>query len=89
MIVVAGFNIPNFHRYCVGMTAIGLIGLHILVNTVRWVTFFIRPLYLRCKRFMNRCKHKAIMKKRKDSKTKVLDLISVETERGLISTLGN
>ena len=68
MIVVAGFNVPNFHRYFVGASAITIIALLILVNLLRWATSIARAFKL----LFMRCKTKLPCKKRKAVKRNMM-----------------
>ena len=67
MIISAGFNIPNFHRTCVGISAVCLILMLITVNVTRWAFFVAHAIKLRHRRRQHRKRLLAISKKRVDA----------------------
>ena len=87
MIVVSGFNVPNFHRYFVGASAIVIISLLILVNYLRWATSITHAIKLLCTRHKAQKTYKRRVAQKKMIKDrKIADLVSIETERDLMET---
>ena len=80
MAVSCGWNMPSYHRLWLGIITVLFIFVTIVFNVLRWVSFAIKYVKLNYKRFINRRK----AKKQRAERSKIHNLISVETERGLI-----
>ena len=88
MAVSCGWNMPYEHRYLVGIITVLLIFLSILFNIARWLAFVHKYLTMNCRRCYNRRKAATKIKRiQRISKKEVDNLMSVETERGLISPI--
>ena len=100
MAVVTGFNVPSWHRYRVGVSTIAFILLLIALNVCRWALFVAHSLKLLFRRWGNRRRPRtaAELKERQKARERLqlakqrrkrLALVSIETERGLITTERN
>ena len=98
MAVVTGFNIPSWHRHRVGISTIGFVLLLIAINVGHWALFVAHSLKLLLRRCKNaRRRPKTARELRQESRARErqrlakqrragLALVSIETERGLITT---
>ena len=98
MAVVTGFNIPSWHRHRVGISTIGFVLLLIAINVGHWALFIAHSLKLLLRRCKNaRRRPKTARELRQESRARErqqlakqrragLALVSIETERGLITT---
>lgn len=91
--ISVGWNMPAGHRFYVGLITIFFIAAVILFNVARWLTFMIKYAKMHHRGFINRRRRAMQVHDRKDAgehakaNQKEMNLVSVETERGLMATV--
>ena len=88
MAVVTGFNIPHFHRYCVGMSTVTIITCMNVITGVRWAYKIFNLARLYVLQYQIRSKHNYEMRMQRElnhRKKQAAEMTRMETERGLIT----